>query len=43
MSGVDAEHGLQVAPAEDQQPVQTLGADGVDHLDPLALTRSCVF
>src|SRR5215831_12207604 len=28
MSGVDAEHGLEVAAADDQQPVETFGADG---------------
>jgi hypothetical protein len=28
--GVDAQHRLEVAAAEDEQPVETLGADGAD-------------
>jgi hypothetical protein len=28
--GVDAQHGLEVAATEDEQPVETLGADGAD-------------
>ena len=27
VAGVDAEHVLEVAPADDQQPVETFGAD----------------
>jgi hypothetical protein len=30
MGGVDAEYGLEVAAADDQQPVETFGADGAN-------------
>ena len=39
--GVDAQHRLEVAASEDEQPVETLGADGADEALSIGIRLRC--
>ena len=39
--GVDAQHRLEVAATEDEQPVETLGADGADEALSIGIRLRC--